>query len=58
MIAPGYEQYAKYVQDRKMNEHLAEDLVRLRDELALRAFDGAGYPKDPVLSEVVFKINS
>lgn len=58
MIATGYEQYAKYVQDRKMNEHIAEDLTRLRDELVATAFNDKGALVDPTLAVVVYKINS
>ena len=41
-----------------MNEHIAEDLTRLRDELIAQAFDSTGRAKDPTLAMVVFKINS
>ena len=41
-----------------MNEHIVEDLTRLRDELAVRAFTEEGRTKDSALAEVVFKINS
>jgi methyltransferase-like protein len=41
-----------------MNEHVVEDLTRLRDELAKRAFDQNGRTLDSTLAEVVFKINS
>ena len=41
-----------------MNEHIYEDLTRLRDELGERAFDNAGAVKNSTLAEVVFKINS
>jgi hypothetical protein len=41
-----------------INQNLVEDLIRLRDELVLRAFDEKTYVKDAQLAEVVFKINS
>lgn len=41
-----------------MNKHVAEDLLKLRDELVPRAFDPDGRTKDSTLAEVVFKINS
>jgi hypothetical protein len=41
-----------------MNEHISEDLIRLRDELVPRAFDHSGIVKNSTLAEVVFKINS
>jgi hypothetical protein len=58
MIAQGYEQYSKYVEDRKQNEHIAEDLTRLRDELVATAFNDKGALIDPTLAVVVYKINS
>lgn len=41
-----------------MNEHIREDLIRLRDELSPRAFDDSGTVKNSTLAEVVWKINS
>ena len=41
-----------------MNEHIAEDLMRLRDELSPRAFETNGRVKDSTLAEVVWKLNS
>jgi hypothetical protein len=41
-----------------MNEHIQEDLTRLRDELLPKAFDANGNTKDSTLAEVVLKINS
>ncbi len=41
-----------------MNEHIVEDLTRLRDELMSRAFTSEGRSKDSTLAEVVLKINS
>jgi hypothetical protein len=40
------------------NPKVVEDLLKLRDELAVRAFDGDGYVIIPTLAEVVYKINS
>lgn len=40
-----------------MNEHIEEDLTRLRDELLPRAFE-FGRVKDATIAEIVFKINS
>ena len=41
-----------------MNTQINTDLIRLRDELAARAFDCDGHVKDNKLAEVVWKINS
>lgn len=41
-----------------MNEHVTEDLTRLRDELVALAFAKDGSTKDSTLAMVVFKINS
>lgn len=41
-----------------MNLHILEDLTRLRDELASRAFLPSGQVKEAVLAEIVLKINS
>ena len=43
-----------------LNPNIYKDLMRLRDELACKAFDGlAGNAvKDATLAEVVYKINS
>ena len=41
-----------------MKEQIKQDLTRLRDELALRAFTETGTVKNSTLAEVVFKINS
>lgn len=40
------------------NEHIREDVLRLRDELALRAFDSTGKAISSDLAEVVWKLNS
>lgn len=40
------------------NEHIVEDLTRLRDELMMLAFSARGVVKDPTVAEIVFKINS
>ena len=42
----------------KLNDCVAEDLIKLRDELMVRAFDGSGVVLNTTLAEVVFKINS
>lgn len=46
----------------KINEHLVEDLIRLRDELVPRAFeehcDTPSRVKNTELAEIFFKINS
>lgn len=42
----------------RINKNIAEDLIRLRDELVIRAFSENGAAKDSTLAEVVFKINS
>ena len=41
-----------------MNECIREDLLRLRDDLSIRAFKTNGEVKDSTLAEVVFKLNS
>jgi hypothetical protein len=41
-----------------MNEHIHEDLLRLRDELVPRAFFADNTVKNAELAEVVWKINS
>lgn len=48
----------KLLSENKMNDHIAEDVTRLRDELAARAFNTNGEVKDAALAEVVYKINS
>lgn len=42
----------------KYNEHIVEDLIRLRDELDQRAFYSNNKVRDSNLAEVVYKINS
>lgn len=41
-----------------INEHIHEDLLRLRDELALKAFGPDHKVIDSDKAEIVFKINS
>ena len=40
------------------NEHIREDVIRLRDELLTRAFNDRGVTINSDLAEVVWKINS
>ena len=42
----------------EFNPHMADDLMRLRDEVTLRAFDASGNVRDAGLAEVVYKMNS
>jgi hypothetical protein len=41
-----------------MNDELRQDVLRLKDELSKRAFDGNQEVKNSDLAEVVWKLNS
>jgi len=57
VIHPDYVEYAKYVDGKKTNKNLVEDLTRLRNEIVSDAFEG-NRVKNAALAIVVYKINS